>query len=64
MCLCMFLYAYGCVCARSKMCTLLCETDATACRTSLTEESSGMEVDYMVTGAVVPDALAVKEGIG
>lgn len=40
------------------------EIDATACPASLTEESSGMEMDYMVAGTMLPDALAVQEGIG
>lgn len=40
------------------MCTRSCEIDATACSASLTEESSGMEMDHMVT-----DALALKKGI-
>lgn len=40
------------------------EIDATACSTSLTEESSGMEMDHMVTVTMVPDALALEKGIG
>lgn len=42
----------------------ICEIDATACSTSLTEESSGMEMDHMVTVTMVPDALALEKGIG
>lgn len=38
--------------------------DATVCSTSLTEESSGMETDPMVTATMVPGALALMEGIG
>lgn len=55
---------YGCVYAILEMMTFECEIDATVCSTSLTEESSGMEMDLMVTVSMVPDALALKEGIG
>lgn len=40
------------------------ESDARACSASLTEESSGMEMDHMVTVNMVPDALALEKGIG
>ena len=46
------------------MCTKPYEIDAAACSASLTEESSGLEMDYMVTVTMVPDALALKKGIG
>lgn len=46
------------------MCLESCEIDAVACSTSLTEDSSGMEMDFMVTVTMVPDALALKKGIG
>lgn len=39
-----------------------CEIDAAAHSTSLTEESSGMEMDHMVS--LVPDALALEKGTG
>lgn len=57
---------YGCVGVDVYvfMCTWSCEIDATACSTSLTEESSGMEMDHMVTVTMVPDALALEKGIG
>lgn len=54
----------SCVYGSSEMCTWPCEIDATACSTSPTEESSGMEMDHMVTVTMVPDALALKKGIG
>lgn len=38
--------------------------DATVCSTFLTEESSGMETDPMVSATMVPDALVLMEGIG
>lgn len=41
-----------------------CEIDATACSASLTEDSSGMEMDHMLTVSMVPDALALEKGIG
>lgn len=41
-----------------------CEIDAAACSTSLTEESSGMEMDPMLTEAMMPDALGLEKGIG
>lgn len=52
------------MCASSEMYTWSCDIDATACSTSLTEESSGMEMDHMLTVTMVPDALALKKGIG
>lgn len=41
-----------------------CEIDAAACSASLTEDSSGMEMDFMLTVSMVPDALALEKGIG
>ena len=52
------------VCVPAQKCIQSCEIDATACSTSLTEESSGMEMDHMLTVTVVPDALALEKGIG
>lgn len=51
-----------CTCIQSV--NQLYETDATACSTSLAEESSGLEMDYMVTVTMMPDALALNKGIG
>lgn len=46
------------------MCLQSCDIDAIACSTSLTEDSSGMEMDFMLTMTRVPDALVLKKGIG
>lgn len=46
----------GCLCLF--ICIWSFEIDTTACFTSLTEESSGMETDHM------PDALGLEKGIG
>lgn len=54
----------ACSCLCVYVSSEMCEIDATACSTSLTEESSGMEMDHMVTVTMVPDALALKKGIG
>ena len=59
---CVDVWVWVYVCVRSEMCTWSC--DATACSTFLTEESSGMEMDHMVTLTMVPDALALEKGIG
>lgn len=47
-----------------EMCLQSCDIDAIACSTSLTEDSSGMEMDFMLTMTRVPDALVLKKGIG
>lgn len=41
-----------------------CEINAAVCSASLTEDSSGMEMDFMLTVSMVPDALALEKGIG
>lgn len=38
--------------------------DAIVSSTSLTDESSGVEMDPMVTATIVPGALTLIEGIG
>ena len=55
---------YECVYAILDMMTFECEIDATVCSTSLTEESSGMGMDLMVSVPMMPDTLALEEGIG
>lgn len=60
---CFSIWMRGCTCLHVYA-TWSCEIDATACSTSLTEESSGMEMDHMVTVTMVPDALALEKGIG